>query len=317
MLGHIQLGEWHCGNVPASGEGTGEADVSMRGKLWRRTVLAALVVVTATLALSGCIATVGSVVVHAAASARKAHDSAKPAKGQCWQSTFADAEDRANWGNRPAISCSAPHQLYTFAVESLDPLYTGKLFDKDGEVQANIWKDAGDRCGFDESSDLPSTDPTVGRIWLEFYVPDEEAWDAGARWVRCDVGVLKVGSSLAHPEFENLESFAALTHALSTDSSQFDFCLDDPGQPLSNGPKGKGAVYANCAQSPQWVLNSYVGLENGSSEAYRTAEEMQGIYVQTCQSQFTDATHVTYPYFPSESDWMSSDRQLECWVGQR
>jgi Septum formation len=286
-----------------------------RNSLIRIAVSAGIVVVLG-VTLSGCVATVGGFAVRAANSAQKAHNDAKPTKGECWQTTLTDAENRPDWEDRPPVDCTVPHQLYTFAVEPLDPLYTGKLYTKNGDIKPNIWKDAGDRCGFDDSFDFPPMDATEARIRFEYYVPDEAAWNSGARWVRCDLGLVGVGSSFAHPEFENLESIAALRQSLSADPGQFDLCLNDPGEPLSDGPEYNDAVYANCADNPQWVLNSYVGLDNGSSDAYPSAADLQLVYVQACQSQFTDGTHATYPVFPSSSDWMNSDRDMECWVGR-
>src|ERR1700712_4384375 len=95
--------------------------------------VAAAIAVSLGLALSGCVATAGNLLVHAAASNRVTTATRdKPHTGECWQGDFADNDGYANWSEGPPVSCSGPHDLYTYVVAPLTETHKGKLFDKKG-----------------------------------------------------------------------------------------------------------------------------------------------------------------------------------------
>jgi hypothetical protein len=284
-----------------------------------RMALSAVVVVALGVTLSGCVGTVGGLIVSAAKSTRAgiaAKD--KPHRGECWQATFKDVDGYANWGDgHPAVSCTLPHQLYTFGVANLAGKYKGKLFDSKGYISDALEADATQSCTNYENTELNSVDETVARIYLLQILPEEQQWDAGARWVRCDVGVLAVGSSPAHPSFESLPDSEALYTQLRDSPAQFDFCVNDVGGTGPGGPKGKNAVYADCLQNPQWKLEGYASVVTGTGKAYPTPAQFEAQDQLSCVSPYADATHITYAYNPTPSDWKSNDKQLECWVGQK
>ena len=290
----------------------------MHRKSWPKVVGATVGVLSVGLLLSGCVATAANIAVHVAASARKAAATAgKPHTGQCWQATFKDVDGYANWGGRPAIACSTPHDLYTFAVPTLKAVHKGKLFDKKGFAYDFIENDAFDTCTGAENAELSSVDELAVRLVVETYLPEEPAWNAGARWVRCDIGVLKVGNSVTHPDFEVLPTQSTLNAVMRDAPEQFDFCVNDPGGVGSGGPKGVNAVYADCRDNPDWKLNHYQEVLSGSSGMFPPPAEMKAQYERGCESAYTDATHITYPYYPSTSDWSSGVQQIECWVGRK
>jgi hypothetical protein len=269
------------------------------------------------LLLSGCFAIAGPVVVQAAVSGKaNVAQEGKPRTGDCWQATFDYAEGYATWGASPPVNCDLSHELYTFAVPTLNEIHTGKLFDKSGYAAPAIEDDAYATCGKSEDIQLPTFDDTVARIRLEAYLPGEAQWDAGARWVRCDIGVYKLGSAVANPTFERLPSISALNRAIKDAPAQFDFCVNDPGGLGSGGPKGANAVYADCRDKPQWSLEDYQYIYTSPNDDYPNSAELKAQYTLSCQNQYADSTHITYPYYPSKSDWDNGYEQLECWVGR-
>jgi Septum formation len=289
----------------------------MRRRRWQTVAPAAAVMVSLGLLLSGCFAIAGPVAVQAAVNGKQ--NVAKkdlPRTGECWQASFDYAEEYATWGASPAVRCDEAHQLYTFAVSTLSQIHKGKLFDKSGYPYQAIADDAYFTCGGAEEIQLPTFDDTVARVRLEAYLPTEEQWDAGARWVRCDVGVYKFGSSVANPTFEDLPSIAALNRAIKDAPTQFDFCVDDPGGLGSGGPKGGSAVYADCRGGPEWKFQTYQYITTGQDNTYPTPAEMNAQFELSCQHAYADSTHVTYAYYPSKSDWDGGDQELECWVGR-
>ena len=278
----------------------------------------AAIVVSLGLALTGCVATAGAIVINGVAQGRAAVAGVgKPKAGECWQATFAHADADANWEGSKAVNCSQPHQLYTFAAPTLARTHKGKLFDKKGYVYQAIWDDALDTCEGAESPEISNLDDTVARIYLAEFMPEEQQWDSGARWIRCDVGVIAVGSSVAHPSFDAMPSMTALKTSMGLTPGQFDFCVNDPGGMGSGGPKGGNAVYADCRDNPEWELHDYQSIIQGDGTSYPTPAQLKAQYALSCDHPYADATHVTYPYYPTKSDWDSGYQDLECWVGRK
>jgi hypothetical protein len=275
-----------------------------------RIAVVVSVIVAATFSLSGC-ATLAGVVKKSEASLVK---SSKPKVGDCWKASFRDDSGLGDWGGRPAVSCHATHQLYTFAVSHLEHTYKGKLFDKAGYVYTAIWNDARGTCKGTELNEFSALQPTATRDDVESYLPDERLWDLGARWVRCDIGILAVGSPVQRPVYEKLPSITVLTRQITTAPTQFDYCTNIPDG-ATVGPRGVGSVFANCLDHPLWTLEAYFPLTPGPGGADPTPSAAVAQYKEECQSKFADATHVTYAYYPSQSDWSDGYKDYECWIG--
>jgi hypothetical protein len=279
-----------------------------------RIIGAIVATVVVSLVLSGC-AAIATAVDRSLVSARiAAKNVGRPLVGECWRASFKSADGYANWDDSPPVKCSEPHELYSFVVTDLTEPHKGKLFDKAGYAYTPIWDDAYQACSQAEGHEFSNLDVNSRRDTLETYLPEEAQWDIGARWVRCDIGVLAVGSSVAHPEFEALPSLAVLRHEVAKAPEQFDFCTDIPAG-ATGGPKGPDAVYADCLDKPQWVFQNYYPLDSGPDGEYPDAAVRNAQYVRQCESQYADATHQTYVYYPSTKEWSNDNVNLECWVG--
>ena len=297
----------------------------MRPKTLLRASVFAAAALAASITLSGCTTIAGNVLEHAAIdSAQKARavakaeaDAGRPKKGECWEGSFSYADGYANWGSRPPVNCDQAHDLYTFAVVPLEESHKGKLFTKAGYAQTSAWNDAYDTCSDAQDDDFAVLDETVQRVYIETYLPEEKQWDAGARWVRCDIAILKVGTSVKHPVFEQLPAIADLRQSINDAPAQFDFCVNDPGGLGSGGPKGGNAVYADCRDNPQWRLEGDHTIVDPANDAYPTPAELNAAYLVSCKNLYADATHITYVYYPTKSDWDDGTDTLECWVGRK
>jgi hypothetical protein len=283
-----------------------------------KALAATAIVVSLGLLLSGCVATVGNIVVHVA-KANKAATAAKgkPHTGDCWQGSFKFSDGYANWVDRSPVNCSETHQLYTFAVPQLKSVHKGKLFNKKNYAYTDIVNDAYDTCESAEELDLPELDLTVARIYIEDYLPEEPQWDAGARWVRCDITVLAIGSSVKNPEFAALPGWDDLNRAMLHDATEFDYCVNGPTGVNSDGPESSEALYANCDASPKWTLKEYDDIYSGPDDKYPSQAELDSQYQTACAAPYTNDRYFTYPYFPSKTDWTNGDEQFECWIGRR
>lgn len=273
-------------------------------------------------ALSGCATVVGTSLLQSADKAAHAKkvaavnakkNAGKPHAGECWVSTVSYA-DYDTWGKRPPVACSKPHQLYTFAVLPLqEPHKSKSLIGQDGEIPDSIYEDGYNVCDQAQTTYLADF-PYDSRVYLEFYFPETNQWKNGARWIRCDFGIVAVGSSYAHPKFENLPAFHPLRKLMEDAPYTFNLCTNDPG---GIGPKGANAVVADCAANPQWVLHGGGELPVRNNNAYPTPAELTGAYNNSCRNVYTDSTHVTFPYFPSKADWANGDYGFECWIGRK
>ena len=122
---------------------------------------------------------------------------------------------------------------------------------------------------------------------------------------------------VAKPHFQDLPSFTTLKQIAYEDPGQFDFCVNNRSGVADAGPKASGAVYAKCGTNPTWVLKGYEFVESGAGHPYPSAADFATAYQLSCIHPFADATHLTYVYYPSKSDWAGGDWDLECWVGRK
>jgi hypothetical protein len=267
-------------------------------------------------ALSGC-AALGPAAAQLDKSILKAN---RPKAGSCWASTYKNAVDYANWNDDPPVSCEHPHQLYTFAVVQLQKHHTGKLFGKSGFTRAGIFGDAIESCQSAQGDILPQGPFTLPkRVTAVEFLPTEAYWDAGARWVRCDISVLAVGSPVHKPTLEDLPSRHDLVSEIGNAPDQFRFCVNDPGGTGSGGPKGTNAVYADCRDNPEWRLKSFLDIPLTANAPYPGLKYLTGIYQRECEQVYSSPTKQTYAYYPSANTWTYDGpySDLECWVGTK
>lgn len=111
-----------------------------------------------------------------------------PTVGSCYGMSW--GEFAGNTNSNPVVSCSERHQALTIAVPTLPS--TVERTDK-----AAIGRRVYTTCN-------PAAAAAVGgwknyvRSWytIGFFVPTQAQWDQGARWVRCDLVLLKPGRAL-------------------------------------------------------------------------------------------------------------------------
>lgn len=240
-------------------------------------------------------------------------------RGQCWIASVKDVDFFADWDGSPAVSCHGPHQLYTFGVPALEGTHVPqeKLFGSKGYVNGSIESDAIQTCTNAQNAALGNTDDTVARIDTLPLLPDQSQWNAGARWVRCDVGVYAVGSPVSKPAFEDLPASDVLFRELKEAPSQFDLCVSVPDSSDPDGPDSAGALYVDCRDHPQWALHGYQYIVAGSVDDYPSLADMQAEYQTSCENPYSDATHITFAHYPTKYDWDDGDNRFECWIGEK
>jgi Septum formation len=117
---------------------------------------------------------------------------AKPRTGQCHQLTY-----RQSWATSDAkkpVSCTKRHNLQTIAVVTSPTSLDGLTEDQRSELAVSVCR--------------PKLAKVLGRTatvreqtaWSDwFFIPTDAQIAAGARWIRCDLGLLASGRAAGLP----------------------------------------------------------------------------------------------------------------------
>jgi hypothetical protein len=203
------------------------------------------------------------------------------------------------------------------AVLPLESSHPGAEFNAQDTLEPSILTDAQSTCEHYQDEHIGRVDNQDGRFYYKAFVPVRSEWNAGARWVRCDIHVIKIGSTLAHPALENLPSYATLKKQLRSDPSQFDLCASVPGGTIAAGPRASGAVYASCTGNPQWQLLEYLNLPVPSDGfPYPSASQWKSYFETECVT-LADPTQVPVPIYPTKAEWADGNYGFECWAGNK
>ncbi|HEX4685972.1 MAG TPA: septum formation family protein [Nocardioides sp.] len=118
----------------------------------------------------------------ASADGPSADDTAAPDVGACRMLSPDDVAEPSN--DSATVSCDAPHTAQTFVVAPLPGTFDGASYDDD-KVAAYVYRTCTSKfirfTGADESLAMRTI---LSWAWFR---PSTDAWDAGARWYRCDV----------------------------------------------------------------------------------------------------------------------------------
>ena len=284
--------------------------------LVRAGALTALATVCA-LILSGCAALLLFVPASSGGSSGSSGgsgSSAEPAVGDCWDATFTQAQTLANWSAGGQVACSGAHQLYTYGVAHVtSTASTWKT--SDGNLDGTIATAANTACGTQFSSFVPSTVPRGARLQQYFFVASEAAWAAGARWVRCDVGVLRVGSLSQNPTFEDLPARIATLVAQATASpDSFADCITTTDASGATGPlDDPNAVVADCTQDYQWQFMWELAFPDAAGAAYPNDDTISAFTQTNCGTPAAAANRGWIAYVPTAAQWDAGRRDASCW----
>jgi hypothetical protein len=137
-------------------------------------------------------------------------------------------------------------------------------------------------------------------------------WRAGSRWVRCDIGAIKVGSLISAPAFAKLGSFAQLRATLRSDPVKLALCENDPA---SNGPDGAETTYADCSGPADYTFVTQLTMTAPPGAAYPGLTALTKTGEAQCATLKVPAGHLVVAEPPAKLDWTQyGDRQLDCWL---
>ncbi len=281
-----------------------------------RSLATLLAVVAAGLALCGCSLLAPAPHPTPAPTAK----SDAPTVGQCWNGTYANAGDWADWQGDAAVACSASHTLYTFGVAKIAGLLPTDWAKSatDPSLSDTVANAASTAC------EAPFEKAVPGLAWNQqlvrnfFFVPSEAQWKKGERWVRCDVGVLDYGTSLSAEQFAPLPSFDSVVSAINTDPTRFTMCLNTPKVAITKGPyPDKGDVITDCRANPQWSLVLDGAMSGGDKAPYPSDKSANSQIGVLCARSITGSNQIWRGYYPSKTQWANGNREIDCWVSPK
>ena len=226
--------------------------------------------------------------------------SAEPTVGACYDYTAAVLEGTST--PAPVVDCSTEHTAETYLVR---PLPASFGLPSDASLAARLA--AGRPCSVaDMNAYLGTPERTLpSRFRPVVLFPTDAQWQAGERWVRCDV-VLQAG--------EELKAFAGTAAALvaAADPRQFDYCT--PREPNAKST----AAYACTKPKRNWikVLDAELGKAGSAFPGASTVERKTR---NLCERQGKKwAGKEKFPgwwaIWPTSVGWKEGRRSAQCFV---
>ncbi len=225
-----------------------------------------------------------------------------PKVGECRALTFG-AIGRYSSAS-PATSCQRPHTALTFAVVKLpkDIAFNGVDIGNDAvQEKASLLC----RAEFADYIGGSAATRALSRLSVTYFLPTQPDFDAGSRWVRCDVIALQSARVLADLP-DTVKGFNAT-----------DAALDDYGVCSRGEPGAADALLLMCNQDHTYRALSALRL--GSDSAAYPGQQVVGTEgQQRCDTYISDALGLgggyTYAWtYPSADDWSNGQRFGFCW----
>ncbi|WP_395657803.1 septum formation family protein [Nocardioides sp.] len=230
-------------------------------------------------------------------------DTSAPDLGACRVLAPADVEKPSN--DSAAVDCSDDHTAETYAVGQLPGSFDDVDYD-DEELGAWAYETCSkafqDFLGADESLVMRTV---VSWAWFR---PSKEAWDAGARWYRCDV----VGGGEQSKEYVDLPT-SAKGLLLGRPTDDWMVCAD--------GPTVSGSVKVPCSEPHQWRAVTTISLVSlGDKDADYPGDRLVEVTTRDFCSKSVGAWlnyPVDYDYgytWFHQAEWEAGNRRSVCWA---
>jgi len=223
-----------------------------------------------------------------------------PAVGVCRMLTTSEVSQPSNAGT--AVSCNAPHDSETFSVGTLPSRFAKASYD-DAAIDTWAYATCADAfptyLGTDQSTAMRSL---LTWIWFR---PAKAAWDAGARWYRCDV----LGGSAAQHAYVDLPT---TTKGLLAERS------DDPWMACARGKSVATGTTVPCSMPHSWRAATTIKLGE-SEDAYPGDATVRSKTKSYCSESidawlgYPASYGYGYTWF-GDREWQAGNRRSVCWA---
>ena len=235
-----------------------------------------------------------------------AAQAAAPAPGTCWAYSVKQAEQRASGS---AVECTASHTAETFFVGTLR-----ENFPDPAKVSTReIGREFARNCTIQRMNAYLGVSqglPLRTRIFM--FLPNAAQWQAGERWVRCDVAMR---SGL---ELEKLRGPLPDLIA-SSPANAFQYCTPSVGFIEWPDPVRTRAQRCN-APKKQWILVGTPKLGEpaakfpGQRAAERRARDRCAQFRDTYPGGKRKTDRNWFYIYPTTVGWDRGERNASCWV---
>lgn len=224
-----------------------------------------------------------------------------PKAGTCRDLTYSDIGLYAN--SDKAVTCAKPHTAYTFTVAQLpsDIAFAGVQVKNDAiqNAAARLCRTA--FAGYVGGS---AADRALSRLTPTYFLPEQQWFDAGAHWVRCDIVALQASNALG----DLPDKLKGVLNDAAT-AKKYGVCMrNTPGTP--------DAILVMCTQSHDYRALAAIRL--GKADAPYPGDAAFKAGDRQCKTIVSNALGVTggFTYawtYPSTSDWSGGQRFGYCW----
>jgi hypothetical protein len=200
------------------------------------------------------------------------------------------------------VPCDQPHTAQTYAVGRLPAQFADASY-ADGEMAAFAYRTCSqkfiDFTGADESLAMRTI---LSWAWFR---PSQDAWDAGARWYRCDV----IGGGDQTRTYVDLP---AETKGLLLGRPKDEWMVCAEGATVS------GAVKVPCSDTHDWraVTTIVLGSQSDDYPGDRIAQSRTRDFCSKSVGAWLDYP-VDYDFGYSwfhEAEWAAGNRRSVCWA---
>ena len=227
-------------------------------------------------------------------------DSAAPDIGACRMLSADDVAQPTN--STHPVSCEGPHTAQTYAVGALPAEFDHASYDGD-KLAAFAYRTCSEKfirfTGADESLAMRTI---LSWAWFR---PSRDAWDAGARWYRCDV----IGGG------DQIRTYVDLPPTtkgllLGRPKDQWMVC--------AQGATVSGSVKVPCSDEHDWraVTTIVLGARGDPYPGDRTVRSRTRDFCSKSVGAWLDYP-VDYDYGYSwfhEAEWSAGNRRSVCWA---
>lgn len=230
-----------------------------------------------------------------------------PQVGDCYDYSNQEASQRIT--TAPKVDCATKHRGETFFVGTV-----GANFPPPRRVKPKAaTREALRNCTSERmNAYLGLTNDFPTRFTITAHFPSQAEWDAGARWVRCDL-TLRKGTGT--------ETWAGTAPALiaGTPRDVFNFCA--PGVGYLNWPDPRRKNAQQCTKpGKQWILvaQKLIGKADARYPGQRTVDRRAAAKCKPLRNTYAgglpSARRGWFYIYPTAAGWARGERQAMCWV---
>ncbi len=205
-----------------------------------------------------------------------------------------------------AVPCSQPHTTQTYAVTTLSGITSP---DDAAAIAATAERLC--RAGLRGYVAATAGRLALSRVTHAWFVPTQEDLEAGARWLRCDVAVLRTDTTLV-----NLPASARGLLRRDSALNRFGRCARTNAAGIASGQGGRV-----CALPHTWRAISAQRL--GAAADPYPGRAVRGNVLGRCEGVARDYTGNSTGDIavawrpPSRAQWVAGDRFGLCWTQTR